>query len=191
MRAAVARRVALEHRDLPDTLVVHELGLAIAGVRIDLAVVNGRLTGWEIKTAADSLARLPHQQHAYSQVFDRVWLAADRRHVEPALAMVPAWWGVVRADRTDAGCALRVVRPSRLNKDVDLLALVRLLWRDEVVEELSALGAEGALLRAPRDVLWQALAASVPARLSRSALQSRVRLRLRCRAGWRSGSPRT
>lgn len=56
--------------------------VAPVGVRAVL-VVNGRLTGWEIKTAADSLVRLPHQQRAYSEVFDRVWLAADRRHIEP------------------------------------------------------------------------------------------------------------
>lgn len=190
VRAAVTRRVEFEHRTAPDTLVVHELGLARAGARIDIAVVNGRLTGWEIKTAADSLVRLPHQQRAYSQVFDRVWLAADRRHIQPALEMVPWWWGIVRADQTDAACVLRVVRPSRLNRDVDLLALVRLLWRDEVAEELSGLGAARTLLRAPREVLWNALAAAVPGRLSRSALQARVRLRLRSRAGWRADSPR-
>ncbi len=190
VRAAVVARVSDEHRQDPATLVVHELGLAQAGARIDLAVVNGRFVGWEIKTSADTLARLPHQQEVYSRVFDRVWLAADRRHIPSSLAIVPMWWGIVQAERSSDGCRLRVVRPSRLNRAVDLFWLVRLLWRDEVLAELAVLGEDCGLLRAPRDVLWDRLAGAVPGRLSRTALQARVRTRLRSREQWRAVEPR-
>lgn len=192
VRSAVEDRLAVEYRRDPDTRVVHELGLAQAGARIDVAVVNGRLTGWEIKTAADTLARLPHQQEAYSRVFDRVWLVADERHLDRALTVVPPWWGVARADRSDRGCVLRVVRPSRLNRGVDPGSLVRLLWRDEALGELEALGAAQGLSRAPRALVWDALAGAVPAGLlSLPALQARVRSRLRSREGWRAAAPRT
>lgn len=192
VRAAVEERLVAEHRRDPGTRVVHELGMTQAGARIDLAVVNGRLTGWEIKTVADTLARLPHQQEAYSRVFDRVWLVADGRHLDRALTVVPPWWGVARADPSDRGCVLRVVRTSRLNRQVDPRSLVRLLWRDETLGELVALGADRGLAGAPRTILWDALADAVPAgRLTLPRLKSRVRARLRSREGWRAAAPRT
>ena len=42
----------------PDTLVIDELGLAHASSRIDVAVINGCIHGYEIKSAKDTLDRL-------------------------------------------------------------------------------------------------------------------------------------
>ena len=174
-----------------ETLVVHELGLCQAEARVDLAAVNGLLVGWEIKTRADTLARLPRQQEVYSRVFDRVWLVADERHIEPALAMIPLWWGVMRVREKADACCLTVVRRSRINREVDPFSLVRLLWRAEALEELEALGLAEGLGRVPRRVLWERLASAVPKKTSRAMLQQRVRVRLKTREGWRVDRPRT
>ncbi len=191
VRAAVeARLVALDAHP-GETLIVHELGLCQAEARVDIAAVNGLLVGWEIKTRQDTLSRLPHQQEVYSRVFDRVWLVADERHIGPALPMIPTWWGVMRIRETGQNCRLVIVRPSRLNRDVDPRSLVRLLWRVEVLAELDVLGLADGLKRAPRRVLWEALAGSVPEHISRRRLQERVRTRLKTREGWRVDRPRT
>lgn len=191
VRSALLQRLASQHVGERDTLVLEELGLCQAQARVDIAVVNGRLEGWEIKTAADSLARLPRQEKVYSRVFDRVWLVADGRHVPDALGLIPEWWGVLRIDPRDGGCDFRQVRRSLLNPAVDLTSLVRLLWREEVLAELTALGAANGLTRAPRAVLWDALASSAPSRCSARHLQTRVREVLRSRTGWRVDAPRT
>ncbi len=191
VRLALVERLLREHAAERQTRIVHELSLCQAEARIDVAVVNGRLTGWEIKTAADTLGRLPAQEPVYSRVFDRVWLAADARHIDRALGLIPAWWGVVRVGESGGACRLTHVRPSRLNPDVDLGSLVRLLWREEVWEELSALGLTAGLERAPRRVLWQRLAEAVPRSASKAALKRRVRDRLRVREGWRADGPRS
>ena len=44
-----------------DTIVLDELGLCHGDVRIDVASVNGELSGYEIKRHADTLARRPKQ----------------------------------------------------------------------------------------------------------------------------------
>lgn len=186
VRDAVVSRLRSQHPDERQTRIVHELSLCQAEARIDLAVVNGRLTGWEIKTAADTLARLPVQEPVYSRVFDRVWLAADARHLDGAVGLIPPWWGIVRVTERDGACRLVQVRRSRLNPNVDLGSLVRLLWREEALAELSALGLAGGLDRAPRRVLWQRLADAVPRRASKAQIQRRVRERLRDREGWRA-----
>lgn len=48
-----------------DTLVVDELDLC-GLTRVDVAVVNGHLSGFEIKGSTDSLRRLPGQVAVYS-----------------------------------------------------------------------------------------------------------------------------
>jgi hypothetical protein len=188
VRAAVQRREAgrggTEHARF-----IAELGVCQAAARIDLAAVHSRLVGWEIKTAHDSLARLPGQEAVYSRVFDRVWLVADRRHIDKALDLIPSWWGVLEIREVAGTCSLREVRRSRLNRQVDLESFVKLLWRQEAFEELQLLDLAGGLQRAPKSVLWHALAGAAPHRISAAELQSRVRGRLKERRGWRFDEP--
>jgi len=190
VRAAVEARAVVDAHDR-DTRIVHELALCQAEARVDVAAVNGRLVGWEIKTRADTLTRLPRQQDVYSRVFDRVWLVADDRHIEPALAMIPSWWGVMRIRDQAGACRLTLVRPSRLNRSVDVHSLVRLLWRAEALAELEALGLATGLGRSPRRVVWERLAYAVPKHISRARLQERVLERLIDRDGWRVDRRRT
>jgi hypothetical protein len=192
VRVALGVLIKREHSAEEDTRVIPELDLCQASARIDLAVVNGRMIGWEIKSAQDTLARLPRQSEVYSRIFDRVWLVAAPRHIGPAMDTLPPWWGVMEAttDGSPGACRLRVIRPSRLNRGVDPGSLVRLLWRDEVLDELRRLGLVQGLERAPRRELWCALAAATPRRISVAQLRARVRERLKIREGWRSGEPR-
>jgi hypothetical protein len=173
----------------PETLLVPELGLCQAEARIDLAVVNGHLTGWEIKTAADTLARLGRQEPVYSRVFDRVWLAADAKHLDSALGLVPSWWGIRLIVAKPDGFGFRKVRDARVNPSVDLHSLVRLLWRDEVLDELATLRLADGLARSPRRVLWEALADASPRAISATQLRRRVRERIKDRREWRSAEP--
>src|SRR5437870_5424523 len=102
MRDADVRRALLD--DLrakydgdPDTRIIPELGLCQGDVRIDVAVVNGSLNGYEIKSDADTLDRLPAQQEAYSKILDTVMAVAGGRHLEAVAAMVPDWWELCEA----------------------------------------------------------------------------------------------
>lgn len=189
VRAAIAARAA---SNAGPQRVVPELALCQAEARIDVAVVEPRrLVGWEIKTEVDGLRRLPRQEEVYSRVFDRVWLAAHVKHLPAAIELVPHWWGIVRIEERSFGCRLVQVRPSRLNRSVDLRALACLLWRDEVLEELASLGLADSLKRAPRRDLWDALASAAPRRVSPSELRRRIRLRLISRRGWRADEQQT
>lgn len=187
IRTAIAER-AVTPSTLARRLVVSELAVCQAEARVDVAVVDARgLVGWEIKSEADSLDRLPRQQAVYGRVFDRMWLAADARHIRRALDVIPDWWGVVRVEDHDGSCRLTQVRASRLNRDVDLHALVELLWREEVLTELDQLGLSAGRTRAPRRELWRALADASPKFISPAKLRSRVRGRIMARRDWRAG----
>jgi len=60
-------------------------------------VVNGKLHGYEIKSDADTLKRLPAQAEVYSAVFDLVTIVVGEHHLDTVRAIVPEWWGIVKA----------------------------------------------------------------------------------------------
>ena len=185
-RDVLAAYIARTYRTKSSHRVVHELALPQRGARVDLAVIADSLDGFEIKTANDTLGRLPQQQAAYGLVFDRMIIVAERKHLPKALEVVPAWWGVLELITDHRGSRLIQRRRSRLNPDVRLRALVELLWRDEVLAELVDLGLDHGARSANRAALWERLAGAVPQVVSRKDLRARVRARLTSREGWRA-----
>lgn len=169
----------------PEYRVIHELALPQHGARVDIAVVADRLIGFEMKTASDSLARLPQQQRAYGMVFDRMFIAVESKHIATVMDAVPEWWGVLELTAPAGRRPWTQRRASRLNPDGSLHALVQLLWREETLEELEELGL-GGRRSATRAELWSRLANAAPGHVARRELQARVRTRLMNRADWRA-----
>jgi len=141
------------------TVLLEELGLCQGDVRVDVAAVNGELSGFEIKSPSDTLARWPNQQKIYSRVVDRAWLVAPMKTLGKADA--PEWWGQIAIFELDDRLALRLVRPAALNPKPDAKSIARLLWRDEALEVLRNVGrARGAMTKS-RTFIWQRLIESV------------------------------
>lgn len=187
VRRALHATELARHRNDPGTLVIDELGLAWGTVRVDVAVVNGSIHGYEIKSDSDTLERLPAQAELYGRVLDRVTLVAGR-HLEGAAPLVPDWWGLCEAaERGDGGIVLRHVRRAKRNPAVDLEAVAMLLWRDEALAILEEKGCARGLRGRPRRELYGALVGA----LTPTQLRSRVRHALKTRTSWRAGSPRT
>lgn len=196
---AVAIRGALRatlthHPTAPGALVVPELGLDRSCVFADLAVLGPEFHGFEIKSDADSLTRLPAQVHHYSRVFCRATLVVGMRHVDAAAALLPEWWGVTLAlpaiaGAAPAGAAARLVlhRSPAPNPRVDPTAVANLLWRDEALAALAVRGLGAGLRSKPRRALADRLASLVPL----PELRALVRDALRARARWRDVAGRT
>jgi len=169
-----------------DTLVLDELGLRHGKCRADIAIVNGRLIGYEIKSNEDSLRRLEEQIQVYSAVFDRASVITEKRHLESVVARLPKWWGVILCElRRDGDIGFETVRRGDLNVRVDPTAIAQLLWKAEAAEILESLGEPPNLLRECRSVLYERLAAAIDL----AQLQRRVRDCLRHRRGWRYPRP--
>ncbi|MBZ9715554.1 sce7726 family protein [Deinococcus multiflagellatus] len=182
IRPVLQRHVEQRYGTRPDTEIVNEFGVRHGTNRIDLAVVNGVMRGYEIKSAKDTLERLPAQSAMYATVFDYLTLVASPKHIEPALPMLPDWWGIVRADpappKAKTAVRLTPVRRAKRNPAVDPEALVALLWRDEAYDALAARGLAAEFKHATRPVLWQALLDE----LSLKELQAVVRTSICSRA---------
>ena len=157
-------RVALHTKQLrrlkahPDTLVIDELGLAHARSRIDVAVINGSLHGYEIKSAKDTLDRLDAQIGIYRQTLQKLTFVAASRHVQGVLTRAPEWCGIIEAEQGPrGGIRFSVVRNARVNPDIDAVMMAHLLWRTEVVDLLTQLGYAPKELRRPRRQLYEML----------------------------------
>lgn len=158
VRLAVRGRLSFEHDGDADTRIVEEMGIWNGAVRVDMAVINGELAGYEIKSARDTLARLPAQAALYSAVFDRVYLVAAEKHVDHALTEVPEWWGIIGARSEAMSVELETIRPSGINPDVDPLQIARLLWREEALAILERQDAARGYRNATREKLAARLA---------------------------------
>ena len=183
LRGALIRRLATRHFNDPETFILEELGLRHGAARIDIAVVNGILHGYELKSNSDSLGRLPRQAAVYSSVLDRVTLVVGDRHVDIAMEMVPRWWGVQLAEMGPrGGVSFSSIRRARSNPSPEILAVAKLLWREEALHLLCQLGAAEGFRSKPRAAIYARLAEIA----SLEQIQSRVRYQLRNRRDWRS-----
>lgn len=122
----------------PNTRIINELGIDFGSSRIDVAVVNGMIHGYEIKSDVDTLERLPRQMEFYNKLFQRVTIVASRKFYDRICTEVPKWWGIkiISADNT----RLINKRKGGLNNKQDKNTLLRLLWKKDLEELVDRLG---------------------------------------------------
>lgn len=181
VRRALWERLTWEHRaEAKDTLFLNELGLC-GLARVDAAVVNGALSGYEIKSERDTLVRLPSQIDVYGRVLDYAFLVVASRHLVAANRLIPQWWGILIAAATpDRGVNLEMLREGTFNHLVEPSAVAELLWRDEALAIAKRYGIDEGIRTKTRDVVWKRLATE----LDLVVLRSEVRLALKARRGW-------
>jgi len=158
--------------------IVNEMGLCLGATRVDVAVINGSLHGYEIKSDRDKLVRLPAQVELYNRVLDYSTIVCGARYIERMAGLVPPWWGIVEAGNVGGVLKLSRRRAARRNPDCDPLSIAQLLWRDEAAALLT-LGGESVRTRETRWNLWDRLA-EWPLR----ELQASVRAQLKARPVW-------
>lgn len=175
IRRTLVEWLKKQHPSTTETVIVMEFGFL--GARADIAVVNGRMHGFEIKSDLDSLSRLRTQSPAYSLIFDRVTIVVAPRHQHDVMSLVPDWWGITVASADDGTVRLRSARRAKRNPNLDSLALSKLLWRKEAYAVLRSRGLHTGLRNQGVMRIWQTMAANIPiqeiAHEAREAIKSR------------------
>ncbi len=138
VRQAVKNKILKAHINDPSTLVIDELGLDHGRNRVDIAVINGELHGYELKSDSDNLLRLPQQSMAYSSIMDKVTLVVGEKHAQEAINIIPDWWGIKIATMNHRGIVNIVTyRRNKKNKDIDPFELSKLIWKEEALALLA------------------------------------------------------
>ncbi len=183
IRGALHKLLAVKDASRPGALVVDELSLG-PSARADVVFLDSLITGYEIKSDLDSLARLPRQRLAYEAVCDRVWLVTTARHLDSAARLLPDWWGLALASASASGVELRIERTARAHGQQDSRALARLLWRRELAEICAADTMTHMGCRAPAYAMREVLSSRPP-----DEVADEVRERMLVRVGWRAVAP--
>lgn len=123
-----------------DTIVINELGLKNGVIRADIAVLNGKMIGYEIKTESDTLKRLPAQVTAYNEVFDKAFIITTHKHLKQVKKLIPGWWGIYEIIENANGSYSFIPRRSgSCNESQNAFTIAQLLWKAEALEIASDL----------------------------------------------------
>jgi hypothetical protein len=185
IRLALRRELENIHQSEADALIIDELGVCQGEARIDIAVINGFINGYEIKSERDTLDRLSSQQEIYNKVFDYITIVANGQHIDKIVQKVPQWWGIIRVTECNGCIRFLPIRGAEINQEKDPMCLVQLLWRNETLRILEGLGISRGILGKPRRVMWEKLVHNLPP----DDLAFLVRQQLKLRANWRSDLP--
>jgi hypothetical protein len=163
IRVALRAKLASAHGKDANAFVVEELPISRGGARIDMAVINGRIQGFEIKSSLDTLDRLETQARYYGAALELVTLVTAPDHLGEAMCIVPGWWAVVTAEvGSRGGVRFRRMRPGRANPDLTAVGCVGMLERDELVSLLARHDLDRGVRTSTRNVLVRLAAELLP-----------------------------
>jgi hypothetical protein len=124
------------------------------------------LYGIEIKSDADTYARLEKQVRWYNWYYDRCMIVIGSTHAAHVQEHVPEWWGIVTVEEQEKGLDFYVVREAGVNPHVKGYRKIRILWRPELnrlleknslpkyAQKSKEFVQEKLLEKVPDDVLW-------------------------------------
>lgn len=162
-----------------DAVVIDELKVCSGTSRIDIAVVNGRIEGFEIKSDKDSLDRLARQAKDFSRVVHRMTLVVGQRHMHKAIDLVPEWWGVQVATSQAGKMTFETVKKGRLNAGIGKEQLLEVLERLElqalICAQLPGMHVSGLTKRSMIDVATRKIRKGTIDAFVRHALKVRAR----------------
>lgn len=110
--------------------------------RADVVMVTpDALFGIEIKSDADTYARLGRQVKDYNLYYDYNYVVAGASHGLHVEEHVPEWWGIVTAERTKTGVDFYILRRPDRNPKTDWKRKISILWRPELahIQELNGM----------------------------------------------------
>ncbi len=129
-------------------------------------ILPDAVCGLEIKSDADTYARLSRQVKDYNLYYDYNFIVAGTRHAHHVAEHVPDWWGIITVELEDGRPDFYVLRKPQENLQVDWKKKMSLLWRPELVhiQELNQMPKykekskqfviEKILLKVPREKLY-------------------------------------
>lgn len=168
-----------KYNNCPDTRIINELGLDFGASRIDVAVVNGIMHGYEIKSDLDTLVRLPRQMEYYNRAFERMTIVISRKYLKDIKDIVPNWWGIkaISLDQT----RLIDIRKGRKVSYQDPNLIINLLWKKELEGLVDFLGLPKSLKKKRKNQLLSIIEQEADFKI----IQQYVYSMLKTRENWR------
>ena len=118
----------------------------IAKSRADvMLVLEEKLIGVEIKSDADTYARLARQVKEYNKFFDYNYVVVGSSHSKHIEEHVPEYWGIIEAISKEESVEFNVLREPEINKRAQrtykMKRKLSILWRPELshIQEINGM----------------------------------------------------
>ena len=106
-------------------------------------IVPDALYGIEIKSDADSYARLERQVRDYNRYYDYNLIVVGTSHAAHIREHVPDWWGVITVEQEEGKTDFYILRQPAKNPQMEWNCKIEILWRPELahIQELNRMAA--------------------------------------------------
>ena len=180
IRKVLHSHLKKENKPIKDTLIIDELDLCSGLARVDVAVINGVIHGYEIKSEEDTLKRLPLQMNYYNKSLEKISVATNRIHLKEIKKFVPKWWGLILIEE-DKNRKLKEIRKAKTNPSVEGKSLLQLLWKEELFYISQKYN-----VKINRSANKKVLQENIADVLEMEIISQEVRTTLKSRQNWRS-----
>lgn len=142
--------IVSQHINDGATEVLEEFDVLRPSGRIDIAVINGEICGFEIKSDCDTLSRLKFQIPAFSKCFDKISIVTTRKHLRKARNTIPKCWGLLLFESDGS---FRIARHAKQNTETDLRSILFSLTKEELIQVSRGAGASLSSSRNKNDMV--------------------------------------
>lgn len=105
----------------------------IGSSRADVVMVTPEaIYGIEIKSDADTYARLKSQVKDYDKYYDMNFVVVGTSHAAHIEEHVPAYWGIITVEEVDNNLDIYILRHPEPNPKVTWKRKLEMLWRPEI-----------------------------------------------------------
>lgn len=166
----------------PTTKLIYEMDICFGYSRVDMAIVNGKMHGYEIKSERDTLERLPSQVESYNKIFDTITLVVADNHLDKVNDIIPEFWGIYSVNKDKEKAHLVRRRQAKKNPNIDVFSLSQLLWKEELLDFLSLIG----IVKGVKSKTRHQLGVIAVENDEQSSLKDFVRRTLKSRINWKA-----
>lgn len=96
-------------------------------------ILPDSICGIEIKSDADTYARLKKQVREYDKYYDMNYVVVGSSHAKHVSEHVKDYWGIIVAEQTDDVINFTIQREPQINPKVTWIRKLGILWRPELV----------------------------------------------------------
>lgn len=126
---------------IEDAVLINELPVNGFLRRVDLAVANGKLHAFEIKSDLDSVDRLTGQVETYRDFFDKVTVVCSKKIVSYSLKWLPEDVSIVELSTSAKGLAkLTIKRRGKIKEVTDCRSYLSFLDKKSLIRGLRKAG---------------------------------------------------
>lgn len=102
--------------------------------RADVVMVTeSAIYGLEIKSDADTYARLARQIKDYDKYYDYNYVVVGTTHASHIKEHVPEYWGIITVEEIEGGIDFYVYRTPEKNPKIKLKMQIKIMWRPELM----------------------------------------------------------